>query len=374
MLIGIDASRANTKQKTGVEWYSYNLINALKKIDKDNQYILYSQDKLNDELNILPDNFKSKILKWPFKKFWTQIRLSISASFNRVNVLFIPAGIIPIMPIKHYKIVTTIHDVAFLEYPEYFSKKEIFLQKLGLKLAVLMSKKIITISNFSKEQIIKYTKCNPNKIHVAHLGYDKEKFKPITDNDLKQKVKEKYKFPDKFLLYVGRIEEKKNILNQIEAFQMFRKEYPEYYFVLIGKHGYGYENIKKVLEEKKLNENVIELGWVDDFDRIVILNMCDLFMYVTNYEGFGLPMLEAQACGIPLVTASSTCQYEITNDSALYSLPDDIEKIYQNIIEIIENENNIRNILIDEGFENVLNFSWEKCATETLNAIETLKE
>ena len=247
---------------------------------------------------------KVKYLKWPFKKLWTQIRLSISASFNRVNILFIPAGIIPIMPIRRYKIVTTIHDVAFLEYPEYFSKKEIFLQKLGLKLAVLMSKKIITISNFSKEQIIKYTKCNPNKIHIAHLGYDKEKFKPITDNDLKQRIKTKYQLPDKFLLYVGRIEEKKNILNQIEAFQMFRKEYPEYYFVLIGKHGYGYENIKKVLEEKKLNENVIELGWVDDFDRVVILNMCGLFMYVTNYEGFGLPMLEAQACGIPLVTAS----------------------------------------------------------------------
>ena len=130
MRIGIDASRANSEKKTGVEYYSYNLINELKKIDKENQYILYSQNELKDDLNILPENFKSSILKWKLGKMWTQIRLLAKGNSDKLDVMFIPAGIIPIAPFRKYRIITTIHDVAFLRYPEYFSKKNYYYKKL----------------------------------------------------------------------------------------------------------------------------------------------------------------------------------------------------------------------------------------------------
>lgn len=369
MKIGIDASRANSKEKTGVEWYSYNLINALKNIDNKNQYILYSQDELRDDLKILPDNFKSKVLKWPFKKFWTQIRLWLQSNIDKNTYLFIPAGIIPLILFKNFKIITTIHDIAFLRYPEYFSKKELILQKIGLKLAVLFASKIITISNFSKEEIIKYTNCNPTKIYVAHLGYNNKKFFIETNEQIREEIKKKYDLPNKFLLYIGRIEEKKNIINQIIAFQKFRLQYPQYYFVLIGKHGYRYNEIKQELIEKNLYQNIIELGWVDGSDMNIILNLSSIFVYVTNYEGFGLPILEAQACGTPVITAENTSQKEVSNDSVLYSMPEDIEKIYQNIIDIIENKDNIKNILINRGLENIKRFSWKKCSEETLEII-----
>lgn len=369
MLVGIDTSRANIAKKTGVEWYSYNLINEIKKIDNKNQYILYSQDKLNSELGILPNNFRNKILNWPFKKMWTQIRLWFNANIDKINYLFIPAGIVPILPFKNYKLITTIHDVAFLEYPQYYSKRELLLQKIGLKLAVLFADKIITISDFSKQEIIKYTNCNPNKIFVTHLGYNNKKFFIESDEQKKNIIKEKYKLPNKFILYIGRIEEKKNIINQIKAFQKFRIQYPDYNFVLIGKHGYKYNEIKKYLLDNDLYQNIIELGWVEEDDMNIIMNMATIFLYVTNYEGFGLPIIEAQACNIPVITAENTCQKEIAGNSVLYSMPNDVDTIYKNIIDIIENKNGIKEILINNGIENIKRFSWEECAIKTLDAI-----
>lgn len=296
---------------------------------------------------------------------WTQIRLFIAGNHDKLDILFVPAGIIPVIPFKKYKIITTIHDVAFLEYPEYFSKRELLLQKLGLKMAILLSEKIITISDFSKQQIIKYTKCNPDRISVAYLGCDYENFRVINDIDTRNIIKEKYKLPTNFLLYVGRIEEKKNILNQIKAFQKLREKYPDYYFILMGKHGYGYNNIQNELKNNNLDKNVVELGWVSDNDISCIMNLALMFVYVTNYEGFGLPIIETQACGIPVITASNTCQKEIAEDSVLYSLPDDVNKIYENMLSIIEDKD-IKDNLIRKGFENIKRFSWDKCAKETL--------
>ena len=366
MIIGIDASRANIKQKTGVEWYSYNLINELKKIDQNNHYILYSQDILLDELGILPNNFENKILEWPFKKMWTQIRLWHNANIDKNDYLFIPAGIIPAIPMKKYKIITTIHDIAFLEYPQYFSKKELILQKIGLKLATTQADKIITISNFSKQEIIKYTNSNPDKIFVTHLGYNNQKFFVEKNEEKFKNIKEKYNLPDKFIIYIGRIEEKKNIINQIKAFQKFRAIHNDYYFILIGHKGYNYDMIKKYLLDNGLYQNIIELGWVEENDLTTILNMAILFMYVTNYEGFGLPILEAQACGIPVITSENTSQKEIAEDSVLYSMPSDIDKMAENILEIIDNKNNIKEKLIEKGFNNIKKFSWKECAEKTL--------
>jgi glycosyltransferase involved in cell wall biosynthesis len=366
MLIGVDASRANIANKTGVEWYSYNLINVIKKIDQNNQYILYSQDELKDELGNLPDNFKSKVLLWKFSKLWTQLRLFWQANLDRNKILFIPAGVIPIIPIKLYKTITTIHDVCFLDFPEYYSKRELMMQKIGLKLAILFAKKIITVSNFTKEKIIKYTKCNPNKLSVVHLGYDKKKYKIIDDIELKNKVRKKYDLPEKFILFIGRIEEKKNIINQVKAFQKLREKYKDYYFVLIGKRGYKYDEINEELFKNDLHRNVIELGWVDDSDISIIINMANVFMYVTGYEGFGLPILEAQACSIPVITSQDSAQPEIAGEAALYSSPSNILGIYENLIKVIENRDNIKEELIKKGLINIEKFSWEKCARETI--------
>ncbi len=367
MKIGIDTSRANKDNKTGVEWYSYNLIQNLKVLDKENQYFLYSQDTLKDELNNLPNNFTSKVLPWKFKKGWTQIRLLWRSIIDRTKILFIPAGMIPVLPFRSGKMITTIHDVCFFDYPEYYSKKELFIQKLAFKLGMSLSNKIITVSEFSKQKILEHYKCNPNKISVTYLGYDDKLYKKIEDTTAFDRIRKKYDLPENFVLYIGRIEEKKNILNQIRAFKNFAKKYPDYKFVLIGKKGYGYDNIKTNIFNEDLEDSIIELGYVNNEDTAVILNMAKIFMFVSNYEGFGLPLLEAMACGVPVITSNVTSLPEIAGNAALYSEPNNTMKITENLCNIIENKEGIRDELIKNGFENIKKFSWQECAEQTIN-------
>lgn len=374
MKIAIDASRANLDKKTGVEWYSHNLIQALKRTDRENQYFLYSKEELKDGLSDLPDNFYTRVLPWSAKKFWTQIKLWWHVNYDKNRVLFIPSGMIPVIPFRTFKLVTTIHDVCFFEHPEYYSKKDLLLQKIAFIFGVLFSNKIITVSEFSKQQIIKYSKCNPNKIYVTHLGYDKEIYKKVDDKDLFERVKRKYNLPEKFVLYIGRIEDKKNILNQIRAFERFNQKCPGYKFVLIGKPGYGYNHIKESIFKENLNKNIIELGYVNTDEIAPIINMASAFLFVSNYEGFGIPIIEAMRCGVPVITSNMTSMPEIAGDAALYSEPNNTMKISEDLCNIIQNKENIRMELISKGLKRSELFSWEKCAKETVAVLKQLRK
>lgn len=374
MRIAIDASRANLDNKTGVEWYSYNLIESLKKIDHENQYFLYSQNELKNELAHLPDNFYTRVLPWNKKGFWTQLNLWKHANFDKNRVLFIPSGMIPILPFRRYKLITTIHDICFFDHPEYYSKKDLFIQKLAFKFATLFCDRIITVSEFTKSQILKHSKYDPKKIIVTHLGFDHNVYKKEIDQEYLSRIKTKYNLPDKYLLYIGRIEDKKNILNQIKAFNKFNQKYPEYKFVLIGKPGYGYDSLKTEIFKNDLQKNIIELGWIKQQDMTGIINMASVFMFVSNYEGFGIPIIEAMASGVPVVTSNKTSIPEVACDAALYSEPNNILKIYENLCAIEENKDNIKEELIKKGFERIKDFTWEKCAKETLLVIKDLRK
>lgn len=374
MKIGIDASRANLETKTGVEWYSYNLIEALKNADKENQYFLYSQNELKNDLTNLPDNFYSRVLDWNKKSFWTQTKLWWHANIDGNKILFIPSGMIPVIPFRFYKLITTIHDVCFLDYPQYYSKQDLFIQKLALKLGLFFSNKIITVSEYSKSQIIKHTSCNANKIEVVHLGYDKNIYKKIDDIELFDRMRKKYNLPNNFILFIGRIEEKKNIVNQIKAFDRFNQKYQDYKFVLVGKPGYGYDNVKTEIFENELHKNIIELGYVSTVDMVAIINMSKIFMFVSNYEGFGLPIIEAMACGVPVITSNNTSMPEIAGDAAFFIEPNNVLGIYEKLCSITENSEGVRDDLIKKGFNRVKEFSWKKCAKKTIKVFENFKK
>ncbi len=374
MRIAIDASRANLDKKTGVEWYSHNLIQALKKIDQDNQYFLYSQNELKGDLSNLPDNFYTRVLSWDHKKFWTQLKLWWHVNYDNNRVLFIPSGMIPLIPFRTFKLITTIHDTCFFDHPEYYSRKDLILQKIAFKFGICFSDKIITVSEFSKQQIIKHSNCKPDKISVTYLGYDKNIYKKIDEKDVFERMRKKYNLPENFILYIGRIEDKKNILNQIRAFVKFNQKYTEFKFVLIGKPGYGYNAIKTSIFEEGLQKNLIELGYVNQDEIVPIINMAKIFMFVSNYEGFGIPIIEAMRCGTPVVTSTMTSIPEVAGDAVLYSEPNNTMKISENLCNIVENKDGIRDELIQKGLERADMFSWEKCAKETLGVINMLQK
>ncbi|MEK7580159.1 MAG: glycosyltransferase, partial [Patescibacteria group bacterium] len=176
MRIGIDVSPAIRRYKTGTEWYTYNLIEALKKVDLTNHFfLLYSPIPLSAELAQLPARWQNKVLPWPFKYLWTQIRLSLEMLFNQPDVLFVPAHAIPLIHPK--KVITTIHDLGFERFPEAYTRWQRFYYRFAHRFAAEHATKIIVPSEFTKRELINLYNVSSEKIVVVPLGYDSNIFK-----------------------------------------------------------------------------------------------------------------------------------------------------------------------------------------------------
>lgn len=405
MTIGVDASRANRDFKTGTEWYSYYLIVNLIKIDRENKYILYSdkpliQAFLNDLKLDDNKNVRVKVLKWPFKYFWTIGRLSLEMIFRRPDALFVPAHSLPLFFPK--KTVNTIHDIAFVSN-DYIYNQDVstdsskfsdkwlnFFVKLftfgryrfkstdHLKWSTMFTlkraKKIIAVSNFTKNDILKnYNKVYSEKISVIYNGFNNKLYRPIEDEIALNSVLKKYGIPEDFLLYVGRMERKKNIYNLIEGFSIFKENNKESQekLVLIGSAGFGYDEMKYIIEELDLEDNVIILGWVEENDLPYIFNKAKAFIFPSLYEGFGIPVIQAMACGTPVLSSDIEVLQEVAQDCALFfDRFSPVDLAYK--IEEILSDKELRQNLITKGLSHSKNFSWEKCARETLEEINSL--
>lgn len=422
MLIGIDASRANREHKSGTEWYSYYLIRALAKLDKDNQYILYSDiplkggmadlregkvagepeyDKRGYQIVQSPhNNFKAKVLKWPFSSFWTLGRLSLEMLFNKPDILFVPAHSLPLIIPK--RTVVTIHDIAFKIEREVYEKEQMGTSKIaGKKIADIIARiatknkygansrdyldwstkhcfkkanKIITVSEFTKKEIERiYGKAD---IEVIHNGcsplYCKEE---NMEKDKKDEVLDKYGIPNSFILNVGRLEKKKNTPMLIEAFakaKYLNKDIKEK-LVLIGDASYGYDDVKYMIEEFALNEDVIMPGWVREEDMPYIFSSATAFIFPTRHEGFGMPVVQAMACGLPVACSDIPVLREIAGSAALFFDRHDKDGVAKAIERVISDEE-LRRGLEKKGYEQASKYSWDICASKTLKIINDLRD
>ncbi|MFH0815162.1 MAG: glycosyltransferase family 1 protein [Candidatus Falkowbacteria bacterium] len=365
MLIGIDASRANKKFKTGVEWYSHCLIEEFKKIDRENQYFLYTDRPLVGELAVCPANFHQKILKWPLPKFWTLGRLTLEMLMGqRPDVLFVPAHTLPL--INPRKSVVTIHDIGFERFPEFYKWPDIAYHRFAIKTIKRCATKIITVSEFSKREIMDVYKIPAEKIVVTHIGF----VAPVADRvDLvRDEIKKISKQP--FVLFVGRLEAKKNVARMIEAFGRVREKNPTIglKFVLAGRPGFGYEKILETMEKNNLNNDVVLLDWISKEELGFLYRRASALLFATLYEGFGIPPLEAMSVGCPVVCSNTTSLPEIVGNAALLVNPLDIENIADGLSQILFNDEK-RKRYIEAGKLRATTFTWESCARETLNVL-----
>jgi len=401
MIIGIDASRANRKNKTGTEWYSFYLIKSLAKIDFNNKYILYLDKLPSPELiKVIKNNqnFSYKILNWPITSFWTLGRLSLEMLIKSPDILFVPAHGIPLIHPK--RTINTIHDVAFMsernvyrsESPKAKTKLRRQILKVIIRLvtfgryegnsldylywstlfALRHASNIITVSNFTKEEILKYyPKVKGEKITVIHNGFPTEIFNDKID---KQKISEtlnKYNLISPYYLYVGRLERKKNTSYLIEALSILRSDHPEIKekLVLIGNASYGYDEVKYAIEEFDLSHEVLMPGWVEEADLPNIFKGASAFIFPTRHEGFGIPVLQALACDVPTTVSDLPVLHEVASDAVLYFDQNDKYAMAVAMAKIVLDKD-LRRKLITNGREQVKKFSWLNCAKETLAVME----
>ncbi len=357
MIIGIDASRVFTEKETGVEYYSRALLKALFKLGGKHQFILYSKRPLNFRL---PTNFKNKVLKMPY--LWTQIRLSLEMLFNPSDILFVPSHCLPI--IHPRRSVVTIHDLGFKKYPTAYNFFEFLYLAFSTWYSVKTALKIIAISKTTKDDIIRYYKIPPKKIKVIYLGFKRRKPSTTFWRSDRQKV-----VLGKYILYIGRIDRKKNLKRLIHAFKLLKKEekFPHRLF-LVGKDGFGAGEIKK----EASGESLIKFfGYQKDKRINELLAGASALVLPSLYEGFGMPVLEAFYLGIPVLASNIKSAREIYGNAALLVDPLSVKEIKKGLLRILTDEN-LRNELIKRGRQQAKNFSWQKCALETLMVLKNL--
>lgn len=371
MIIGIDVSRANEKQKTGVGWYAFHLVQELKKThnQQSHKFILYTREPLKGELARLPENWTQKVLKWPPQRFWTQIRLSWEMLNNPPDVLFIPAHVFPIIHPK--KTVMTVHDTAALRFSESYNWFERWYTVWSARAALRRLWKIIVPSYFVKEELLRdigdkrYEIRDREKIIVIPHGYDKRyKRYEIGDKRIGEILK-RYSIERPFVLSVGRLEEKKNTARIVEAFSLARQSFISYHLslIIVGLSGHGYKKVEEAINSSSFKQDIKTLGYVGAEDLPYIMSAAEVFVYPSLYEGFGLPILEALACGVSVVAGKGSCLEEVGGEACVYVDPTNVDEIARAINSTRQNHNP------ETGFKQVEKFSWEKSARQVANLL-----
>ncbi len=361
MTIGIDASRAFLKNRTGIEEYSYQIIRHLRnEIHLDTEVILYVRKNLvwengrwkvkNQKVDFeLPKNWKVKGLWAP--RFWTQIRLSFEMLFHPVDSLFIPAHTVPVIHPKHT--VVTIHGLEYEFSPESYSWYERFYMRFSIRNSVRWAGQVIAVSENTKRDLMRLYQVPQEKISVIYEGFQKSEVTPDSSGQNNQAP---------YFLFIGRVEERKNVVRIIEAFGIFKQKTGlSHKLVLAGKPGYGYERIKYQVSSIKYREDVVELGYVDEKTKWELLKKAESLLFPSLYEGFGLPILEAQAVGTPVITSNTSSLPEIAGKGALLVDPLDSRALAQAMERVVADKE-FRAGIIDKATQNVGRFSWCQCA------------
>ncbi|HBB36907.1 MAG: glycosyl transferase, group 1 [Candidatus Moranbacteria bacterium GW2011_GWC1_45_18] len=365
MIIGIDASRAFQKNKTGIEEYSYQAIKHLRDFLKEHEVVLYCNPAINIKPDFsIPEKWKIKNLRAPI--FWTQARLSLEMIFHPVDVLFIPAHTVPLIHPRNT--IVTIHGLEYEFCPEAYSFWQRFYMRRVIKNSCRWAEKIIAVSENTKRDLVKLYGVNEEKVEVMYEGIS-SKARQVGQSPafpfLEQSSRNSSK-PDfsKYFLFVGRLEERKNICGIVEAFEILKEKYNlPHKLVLAGKFGYGKSEIRNKIENSRYKDDIILPGYISDEEKFELMKKAEVFLFPTFYEGFGLPILEAQSVGTPVVTSNISSMPEVAGDGSVLADPKDPNAIAEAVYKLVSDESH-KNDIIKKGLENAKRFSWKKCAGE----------
>ncbi|MFA7254201.1 MAG: glycosyltransferase family 1 protein [Patescibacteria group bacterium] len=362
MLIGIDASKAAAKNRTGVENYTYQLILALKKVGARDIFLLYTNSKLPKEL---ANKYNMVEKLWGVKRFWNKIFLPIALLRQRPDAYIQPLYMMPLFAPKNN--ISVVHDLAWAKFPHAYSKSEIMIQKLAIQNAISRAKHIVCVSDSTRNDLIKLYPKARKKATVIYPSYNEGFCYQIA------KPKNVIKSEGPYFLFAGRVEERKNIIKIVEAFKLLKdhSDLP-HKLVIAGKPGYNFEIILNTINRdfKDVLPFLIFPGYVQSEDMPHLFAGAEAFLYPTLYEGFGLAALDAMSAGIPVITSNKSSMPEAVGDSAVLVDPADAKEIAQAMFDIATSKK-YRDSLIKKGLEQIKMFSWEKTANEFIKLLET---
>ena len=352
--------KTNLPNRVGSSEFCFQLLSKLSALDTSNEYSIFLPVKPTSDLP--KENEKWKYVAFHSKKLWTLLGLSKKLKSYKLDVFFSPTHYLPLFTSSPS--VVSILDVSYLYFPSLFKKKDLYKLKFWGGYSIRKAKKIITISNSSKNDIIKMYKVNPDKVAVVYPGIK------IRDSESRiqnmEELKKKFGIDSAYILFVGTLQPRKNIVRLIEAFSKLKGDIE---LVIVGKKGWQFEEILSAPEKYGVESKVKFLNSVSDEDLPSLYKNALCFCLPSLYEGFGLPILEAMQYGCPVATSNVSSLPEAGGGAALYFDPEDTEDINKTLQTLIDDEE-LRRKLIKKGFEQVKKFSWEKTAKETLKVLE----
>ena len=363
MLVGIDASRAFVDRPTGTETYSRRVIEGLLAPGSSHRYRLYCRSRPREGAF---RGAELRVIRAP--RLWTHTRLAWEMMRQPPDLLFVPAHVIP--PVRPRLSLVTVHDLGYLRFPEAHPWRQRMYLDLSTRWNARASTHILADSEATKADLVARYSTPPEKITVAYPGADRG-LQPVGDHGVIESVKARYEIEDDYFLYLGTLQPRKNLVRLVDAYAHVVGRDPEItaHLVLAGKHGWLYQELFDHVGRLGLRGRVLFPGYVADDDKAALLSGASAFVFPSLHEGFGLPVLEAQACLCPVITSTTSSLPEVAGPGALLVDPEDTSAIAE-AMERVTTEPGLAGRLVQQGTRNLMRFSWEKCARTILAVID----
>jgi glycosyltransferase involved in cell wall biosynthesis len=370
MIIGVDASRAATGQRTGTEAYAYQLIQELIPLAQARGYHLRLYFNWSPPPGLFPDGPLVEQVLIPFPRLWTHIRLNQELRQRPPDVFFTPAHVIPIG--YRRPSVATVHDLGYHHFPDAHTPGQRLYLRWSTRHNVRLARRVIADSQATADDLLRFYPIEPSKVVVIHPGVD-PKLRPVTEEETLSTVWRKYGVYPPYFLYIGTLHPRKNLVRLAQAFTSsgLAEQESLYTLVLAGKTGWLAEPIIEALRNMstEVSGRIHLPGFIDDANKAALLSGATALVFPSLYEGFGFPVLEAQACGTAVICANTSSLPEVAGRGALLVDPSDKGAI-TSALQQVAADSSLRERLIACGYENVQEFSWQKAATKVLETLE----
>lgn len=367
MKIGIDSRAAKLYRGTGIGTYTYQLINYLNKIDDTNKYLLFIPKNCTYDISLKSNFCINAIIDGKMENFWDEVNIPNTLKNKDIELYHVPQNGIGLPHNKNCNFVITLHDIIPYKMPETVSKNYLKIFHEQIPQILPRCDGIITVSNYSKQDIINAFHFPGDKIYVTHLAAE-DIYKPIDKTLSKNIINEFYSIKGSFILYVGGFSPRKNIVGLIEAFSKLICKYKKNIkLVIAGRKGPSYSIYKRRVQELHIENKVIFPGFISMEHLPYLYNAAELFVYPSFYEGFGLPPIEAMSCGLPVIASNTTSIPEVVGKGSMLVDPNNIDLLSDLMLQILLNKE-LRQKLILSSLVRASELTWEKTAKKTLLA------
>ena len=380
MRIGIEAQRIFRPNKHGMDRVVLELIKNLQELDKVNEYFIFVKPGQDNSVIQETSNFKIIEITGAFYPWWEQVKLQKTAKFYKCDILHCTSNTAPYF--KKLPLITTLHDIIFSEEKvlKVLTGKASWYQKFGnLYRRIIVSKVVknsnvlLTVSNFEKNNISHFFQLNHKKIQTVYNGVS-ENFTTNFNPEQLEEVIQKYKLPKEYIFHIANCDPRKNTKRVLMAFDEFtKKTNGSHKLVLLG---YKENDLRVMLQEIDatfLLEHISLLGYVPDNDLPAIYYLSKLFLFPSLREGFGIPVIEAMACGVPVITSNVSSMPEVAGNAAHLIHPENVEELYNAMIKITSDAT-YKNQLIEKGLLQSKKFSWQNTAKQVLEQYKKLNK